>query len=250
MDGWRSKLGLLIPAVNVVMETDFARWAPPGVTSHATRVGRSKLVSTLDSELDTLNNSYEAVSLLIPAQPDLLLFGCTSATVARGAGVDLEIGRELSRRAGGIPCITTATAMVLAMRALGMKRIAMATPYVHEIDEVEVRFLEGYGFEVVRAEGLGIVNSLEIPRVSPEQIYHYGRKVCVPEADGIFISCTNFRSGEVLDVLERDLGKPVVTSNQASLWAALRSLGLRDSIPGAGRLLWECCDPLPREVYV
>lgn len=235
MTVWRARIGILIPCVNVVMEQDFHRLLPDGVTAHAARVGRSQLKSTLSAEHETVQRAVEAVRLLAHACVDIVVFGCTAASVTRGPGGDLEIGAEIAS-AGGMPCVTTATAVVESLRAVGARSISVATPYIDEINSIEEAFLRDSGFEVPAVKGLGIVESVQIPRVSPESIYRFARSVFRPGSDALFISCTNFRAAEIAPVLEQDLGVPVITSNTASLWAALRRLGINDAVPGGGVL--------------
>ncbi|MBS7635542.1 maleate cis-trans isomerase, partial [Candidatus Bathyarchaeota archaeon] len=106
-------------------------------------------------------------------------------------------------------------------------------PYPEEINIKEKEFLEGNGFKVTRIEGLPSPMGISIHR--PEEAYRLARKVDSEENDGIFISCTNFRTLEIIEIL--DTGKPVVTSNQATFWKALRMIGVRAKIQGFGRLL-------------
>jgi maleate cis-trans isomerase len=225
------------------MEPDFQRWLPQGITAHAQRVGRSKMVTTLDvvgGEL--VPNSLAAAEVLAHAWPDVVIFGCTSATVSQGAGAERQMAENITERTG-VPTITTATAVLEAMRAMGLKRITMLTPYINEINEVEVKFFEDYGFEMLAWKGMEISESRGIPRVTPQQIYEFARRHTDPKSDGLFISCTNFRAGEVVPLLEQDLGIPVISSNTACLWAALRSIGMQDATLGAGRLLTEHTAP-------
>lgn len=98
---------------------------------------------------------------------------------------------------------------------------AVTTPFPNEVDARAKRFLEGNGFTVTNMKGLGITDSLAIGKMPPQVPYDLAREVDSDECDGIFISCTNFPTAEIIESLERDLGKPVVTSNQATLWACL-----------------------------
>ena len=178
----------------------------------------------------------ESASLLAMAKVDLIVFGCTSASVLEGAGWDEELIQRMEA-ATGIPSIATATAVVEALRTLGIQRVAVATPYSDEVNQREAAFLEGNGLSVVNLEGLGYEDSYRIPATPLEQVYQLARSADRPEAEGIFISCTNFPTLGVIDRLEADIAKPMVTSNQASLWLALRRLGVEASIPDGGQLL-------------
>ncbi|RLG43045.1 MAG: hypothetical protein DRN78_02500 [Thermoproteota archaeon] len=120
---------------------------------------------------------------------------------------------------------------------LSVEKVAVATPYIDEVNEKEREFLEANGFQVVNIKGLQIEENLEIGRQPPEVAYRLAKDVDRPEAEAVFISCTNFRTIEVIAALEADLGKPVLSSNTATLWASLKSLRIREKLLGLGSLL-------------
>ncbi|MEM3831723.1 MAG: aspartate/glutamate racemase family protein [Sulfolobales archaeon] len=135
--------------------------------------------------------------------------------------------------------ITTAQAVIEALKTLGAREIVVATPYIEEINERERRFLEDQGFRVLRIKGLGIRKNTEIGRLPPWTAYRLALEAIRDlRADALFISCTNFRTIEIIEALESRLGIPVISSNTASMWLALRSIGVKDRIP-YGRLLRE-----------
>ena len=140
-------------------------------------------------------------------------------------------------RASGIPATTTTTAVLDALRALGASSLAIATPYIEELNAIERAFFAESGFAVDRIAGLGCATDVEIGRLEPDDAVALVEQVDSPRADAIFISCTNFHCLPVVDQIERRYGKPVVTSNLAGAWAALRRIGVDDVIPGYGRLL-------------
>ncbi|MBI4336760.1 MAG: aspartate/glutamate racemase family protein [Chloroflexi bacterium] len=230
------RLGLLIPPVNTVMEDDFNAWKPQGVCVHAHRLYRSRAVTTLNDLGEMAQHLEESVRLLAMARPALIIYGCTSGSLMGGVGWERGL-EERIQKTTGVPAVTTATAVVEALRAMGMRRLAVATPYIDEINERERTFLEGHGFTVLSLESLGYAESYKIPSTDPETVYNLGRSADRPEADGLFISCTNFPTLEVIDRLEQALGKPVVTSNSTSLWACLRRLGVDTPVSNAGSLL-------------
>lgn len=232
----KARLGLLIPPVNVIMEPELSRWAPPPVTVHAHRLYRTRAVLTVESLMEMIERLEESASLLAMARADLMVFGCTSGSLLEGVGWDQRLVARMEA-ATGIPSIATATAVVEALRALGIQRVAVATPYPEEVNRREAAFLEQSGISVLSLESLGHVDSYRIPATSPEEVYRLARSADRPEAQAIFISCTNFPTAEVIDRLEADTGKPVVTSNQASLWLALKRLGIAEPVLGAGMLL-------------
>ena len=120
---------------------------------------------------------------------------------------------------------------------MGATSLVVATPYLEELNVIERRFLEASGFEVASIGGLGCATDAEIGRLEPADAVSLVEQVDTPEADAVFISCTNFHCLPAIASLERQLGKPVVTSNLAGAWAALRQIGVNDTIPGYGQLL-------------
>ena len=133
--------------------------------------------------------------------------------------------------------MTTSTAIVRAMKAVGAKKLVVTTPYSAEVDQVEKKFLEDSGFEVLDIKGLGYTDPLCMPRVTPDMMYNLTKQVLeeYPEADTIFISCTGLGIIDAIPMMEQDFGRPVITSNQATWWATLRELGIRDDL-GLGKI--------------
>jgi len=236
MYGWRARIGLIVPSSNTTMEAEFWRMAPEGVSVHTARMNLTDVTERALVEMESYARA--AAARLADASVDILMYGCTSGSLVKGKGYDRRIAEELEEHSG-IRAATTSTAVLEALEELGISRVVVATPYIEGVNERERRFLEENGFEVLRIEGLGLVKNTEIGRQGPQTAYNLARRVYVPGADGVFISCTNFRTIEVIDVLERDLGVPVITSNQASMWFVLRNLGIREEYEEYGTLMKE-----------
>ena len=134
-------------------------------------------------------------------------------------------------RASGRPATTTTTTVLDALRAVGATSLAVATPYLEELNAIERQFLEASGFAVASISGLGCATDAEIGRLDPADAVSLVERVDTPEADAVFISCTNFHCLPAIASLERQVGKPVVTSNLAGAWAALRQIGIADTDP-------------------
>jgi maleate cis-trans isomerase len=109
-------------------------------------------------------------------------------------------------------------------------------PYVEPVSRTVVKFVRDHGIKVLNAKWLSLGN-IDIARVSKETLYHLVWEVNEPESEAIFISCTNLHAVEIIDQIEMDLQKPVVTSNQATMWNMLRMANIKDPIQGFGRLL-------------
>ncbi len=236
LGGWRARIGVIVPPSNTVNETEFNRLRPDGVTFHFTR---SPLHSdpAADDFAEMMRDLDRACGDLAACAVDLAVYGCTAGSMACPA--DRLLGKL--REASGADAVSTADAILAAFEVLGVGRVAMATPYTEETNDHEAHFLEGRGIEVVAAAGLGLNATAEtirqISRVPPRAVYDHARAVDRPEADALLICCTDFNTADVIEPLEDALGKPVVTSNAATLWAALRALGIADRIASCGRLL-------------
>ncbi len=173
----------------------------------------------------------------------VIVFACTTGSLVHGIGWDRElIGRI--ERAGGRPATTTTTAVLAALRAVGATSLAIATPYMDDLNRIERAFFAESGFRVAEIAGLGCATDAEIGRLEPEEAAVLAERVDTPDVDAVFISCTNWHCLPAVASMERRFGKPVVTSNQAGAWAALRRIGIEDAIPGHGRLL---SLPIPME---
>jgi len=234
MIGWRARLGILVPSANIVIEPDMYRMIPEGVTAHFARVW---ITEDTPEELEKMIDYVPQASIeLSHALVDVYGFGCTSGSLVKGMGYDQEIIAKITEATGN-PATTTATACLQAFAECGIKNISLASPYEKWLNEKEKSFFESNGVQVVAMDGLELPQAEDIASVDPGRIYRMAKAIDRPEADAIFISCTDFRSVETIQILEQDLGKPVFTSNQVTLWAMLRLAGVKSPIHGYGRLL-------------
>jgi len=229
----RAKLGFVLLATEQTIQDDLYRLCPPGIGIHFTRAANpdSITVASLTAQADDL---ARAASTLLPdGSLDVICYACTSGSVVIGEERVLE---ELRRGCPGARPTTLVTGVIRALRTLGIRKVAVATPYLDEINEIEARYLEEAGFEVVAIRGLNLERDSDMVRVRPEAILEFAASVDQPEAEGLFVSCGALRSIEIVDELERKIGKPVVVSNQAMAWDTLRLAGVQDRIEGYGSL--------------
>jgi maleate isomerase len=219
--------------------------APEGVTTHATRVIVGEITPTGLAKME--EEIYRAADKMLELSVGVIAVGCTSGTFIKGAGYDSLLSGNIQKQTG-IPSTTTSTAVIEALKIVGSRSVAVATPYTDEVNEQERMFLEKNGIRVTKIKGLGYSKTeIRYPLTSgpvsgigllePYVAYQMGLDVDTDDADGIFISCTNFRTIEIIRALEQNRRKPVVTSNQATFWASLRMMGIRETIPGFGTLL-------------
>lgn len=231
--GWRMRLGMLLPSSNPAAEPELVRFLPPGVSLHTTRL---KLAGSTREELLGMTEGVEqAASLLVDAGVDRIVFNCTAVST-----FDPAMGETLRQRielASGRPATSTSDAIIAALAELAPHRIALVTPYVDTVVAREISFLEHFGYEVVHSVGLGLAEGKAMASVEPGQWYRHAMDSAASEADLVFLSCTAIRVFDVIADLERDLGIPVLTSNQAMLWWCLRQAGLQDRMPALGKLV-------------
>lgn len=228
------RLGLLVPSSNTTMEHEFNLMRPREATVH---IARMRLKEVTLSKLMDMEKEIEPAALrLADAKVNVIGFGCTSGSLFRGLGHDQEIVMKIEKVAD-IPGVATAGAVVDALKALKLSRISVATPYTEEINSLEKRFLKENGFAIQKMKGLGITDNLKIGEQNPRTVYKLAREVDTARSDGVFVSCTNLRTIEVVGRLEKELKKPIVSSNTATLWAMLRRAKYMKPIVGFGRLL-------------
>jgi maleate isomerase len=205
---------------------------PEGVALHTTRL---KLVGSSREELLAMTEKVEEGSaLLADAGVDLIVFHCTAVST-----FDPTMEKSLIDRiekATKKPATTTSEGLVSAFRTLKANKVVLLTPYIEEINRREVNFLKYHDISVLKEAGMNISDGSKMGLVEPGDWYRFVMSHRDSGADAYFLSCTAIRTAPVIAALERDLGKPVVTSNQAMAWHCLRKLGVYDPVPGFGAL--------------
>jgi maleate isomerase len=238
MYGARGRIGLITLASDSTVFHEYARAMPGGVAVYAAPIVLPRGEVTVAALAEMLEDDQleRAAELLVWADVDVIVFACTTGSLVHGVGWDRELIGRIERASGRI-ATTTTTAVLDALRAVGASSLAVATPYIDELNTIERQFLEASGFQVVSIAGLSCATDLEIGRLEPADAISLVDRVDSPEANAIFISCTSFHCLLAIEILERLHSKPVITSNLAGAWAALRQSGVEDSVPGYGRLL-------------
>jgi maleate isomerase len=235
-DGWRARLGVVLPSVNTVMEPWAQRTVPAGVSVFAARmfmpphVTRQALI-----DMDRTEGST-AIRQLSSIFPDAIAYGCTASSIVQGLNYDAHLRAEIEATYK-VPATTAAHAILTAAELLGAATVSIVSPYTEEVDAAEHRYFESAGLKVHGGACLGISDGFRLAEPEPGTLFELGVKGTDMRSDALIISCLNTRSHTVIAALEQALGKPVITSTQATLWHALRLAGIKDRIPGFGRLL-------------
>lgn len=233
--GDRARLGVIVPSGNPVAEPELRAMLPPGIGMVVTRL---PLRGSSEAELLAMLEALEPASrLLADARPAAIAFHCTAVSTFAPAMAG-SIRARMEAAAGGIAALATADAILAALAALGAKRLLLVTPYIAAVHAREIAFFEAHGLAVTGGDNLGIDTNAEMSHLAPADIAAQVRlaAACHPGAEACLISCTAIRSAAVIAALEAELGMPVVTSNQALAWYALRALGQTDRVPGFGRV--------------
>ena len=227
------RIGLIIPSSNRLAEPQFHTYTPSGVGVHFARL---RMTGKWRKPLAELKKSLaEAAQALSDTKPGLIVFHCTANSMENGLAHEAAIV-ETIQSASGCKTITTAQAITVALNQLAIKKLVLISPYVKQTNEREIQYLSECGFNVVHECGLGLDSDGYIA-VTPQEWIRVVTENARPDADGYLLSCTNTRTIEAIEELERRTGKAVITSNQATLWACLKNLGVAFSNHKLGRLL-------------
>ena len=235
--GWRAKVGILLPSVNTVIEPWFYHVAPAGVTFHFARMGLGE-GGGLDSIKKMAGNSLEAARLLAGIPVDLIAYCCTASTLIMGPDYDSRLISKLESETG-IPCTTTTISILKAFQRFKVRKLSLVSPYDRKIEELEIKYFSECGYDVLNAKGMNL-ETHELDKPSPEEIYSFAKREFDKNADCLLISCLNFRAQACISALENDLKRPVITSAQAVIWNILSMVKVNDIIDGFGKLLNPC----------
>ncbi len=218
------------------------RLAPPGTTVHFTRMVVGNVsggqpgshAGQEERNRTQIEHMEECAALLALVKPAVIVMAHTASSYTLGKEGEAALVARIERSTG-IPFITAFGSVLAALAHLGVKRVALATPYAREQTLRGKAHLEAHGIAVASWGHLEDVSN--IYDETPQRAYELGRRVDSPQAQALFISGVGMPTLDVLERLERDLGKPVLSSCSAMVWHALRVAGIRASIPGYGRLL-------------
>jgi maleate isomerase len=234
------RLGVLVPAGNPTIEPELYRMAPRSLTIHFARLetlaGEPGGVDGMERRtLGYLDSVPAATRSLAAVKPDAVVLAHTAVSYLSLFAGETALRARLADLAGP-RAFTAAGAIHAALRHLGVRRLALATPYPETISAAGRTYWEAAGFEIVAHCRLDTPNIYD---ETEDRAYTLGRSAAAPTADALLISGTGLRTAGIIDKLEKDLNKPVVTSQAATLWQALQLLRLPDRVRGFGRLLSE-----------
>lgn len=238
MIGWRARLGFLVPPGNPTVETEMIALAPEGVSVHFHRMvahgtpglrdGQSERNRTMVEHIDN------GVELLTMVKPDVIVVAHTATSYHLGRSGEAELLARLESSTGR-RVVTAFGSVVHGLERLGIRKLALGTPYSPEVTLQGKAHLEAHGFQIAKFDSPKDVENIYDTTV--EHAYRLARAVDSEDAEAVFLSGTGMPTLSVLEVLEEDLGKPVISSASAMMWHALRLAGVGQPMPGYGRLL-------------
>ena len=227
------RIGLLLPSSSSVQEWDIGKALPEDITLHVARMRLNNVDA--DSTLRIVQEIEIESQKLADVDVDVIIFPATAPSSRDGPGYDQELIKRISA-ASGKPATTASTALLEALHVLSVKQIVLGAPWSASINQTVAAFLEANGVKVLAQEALGFIRNLEIGLLDPQTAFDVGHRVNRPGADAVMLACGNWSTFSIIDQLEHDLGKPVLTTNQVSLWHGLKMMGTRP-LDGPGVLL-------------
>ena len=231
--GWRAKVGLIVPSLQTITEPLFNRIAPEGVAFFCSRM--LVQMGVLASHAAMENDALRAARELATAGVDCIAYCCTASGIVRGIEGEREFCERMKNETG-VPIVSTLSAVLEGLDRLKLKKLVMISPCRETTHLAEEKFFRANGFELLRSQSMCLDSGLKYAEITPGEIYHYGVKYWDNKAEGMFISCMNFNAMPCIEFLERDLGKPVVSSHSATLWKILKMVSIKDPILGYGQL--------------
>ncbi len=241
--GFRRKFAVLIPSTNTSVQPEFDGMRPPGVTNHVSRIKIPNDPLHNDEDFRKLVENIaaaqlEAVDSAMSCEPDHIVLGISvetfwgGLTASRKLNAELEAHTKLGVTGGAEACAT-------AFSKLGVKRIAVITPYFPVGDKNVKQFFEESGYEVKRLKGLKCASPVLIAHVQPEELRAAVEEVDADDVDAVIQVGTNLAFGALAAKMEAERKKPILAINTAIYWHALRKNGIGDKVSGWGRLLEE-----------
>ncbi|MCE7030888.1 ectoine utilization protein EutA [Jiella avicenniae] len=228
------RVGLILLSTDHTTELDYARLvASDGIGVYASRVEYAN-PTTPENLLAMRPRLAEAAASILPGSDlDAVCFSCSSASAVIG---DAAVTEAIRAGKPGVAVVTPALAAANALTALGARRIAMLTPYLAETTRPLADYMEAKGFDLAGVTCLGFDDDRVMARITRAALVDAAVAAMPADADALFISCTALRAALVVAEIEARIGRPVVTSNQATAWECLARCGASVSHPEAGRL--------------
>ena len=208
-------VGLMVPSNNTTMERELLAWLPQGSTCATLRIPRGKGMLTPENLPDYMAQALELAKAFNDPKVDVVAYGCTAAGFISGPAGDAALQSNLAHITGK-NVVTTARSMVVALHEAGVKKIALVTPYLDAVNTQLKAFLTDGGIEVKRFNSFYAQNTDELGRIASHQVAKLARETMADDCEAMFIGCSQLPTAEILGDLQREFGRPVYSSIQAT----------------------------------
>ncbi len=230
----RARIGFIIPSSNRMVEPQAMRFLPKDIAPHFNRIGMTNRHKAPLEQL--IPRIVEAAELLADSRCDVIVLQCTGTSMSGGVEAEKKVMAEM-RRATGVPAISAASSLTAAFTALGAKKLVFTSENEQADHDKKKAYLLEAGYDLIADRAVGLKSSDEYCSMPPQLWYDTALELRRPDADAYFLSCANIRATDVIEDIERIVDRPVITSNQAAFWHAMRTIGLKDAPAGLGRLV-------------
>ena len=232
----RARIGLVVLASDHTIEHEWRRMLDiDGIAVYQSRIANSPTI-TPETLKEMEAGLTRATEVILPGVDlDVVAYGCTSGAMVIGEDT---VAARIRKARPGVAVTTPITAALAGMKALGMRRVALLTPYIDRINRMMRDYIEARGVAVPAMGSFNNENDNEVARIAPSSLRDAAVELASePSVDGVFVACTSLRLAEVVEEIESLSGKPALSSNHAMAWHALRLARYREQVPGYGRLL-------------
>jgi len=228
------RIGLIALATDFNIEQDLRRFCPNDVEIFTSRVRNINPLTIENLRSMAPRISATADTLLPGTDLDAIIYACTSGAIAIGSEHITELVHQVRPN---VTVINPVSAALAAFEQLQAKRISILTPYTAAVNAEVAAFFESKGYEVLSITGFGFEDDTEMTYISVQDIAEAAIETCAPDADLLFVSCTALRVSLVIEQIEKQIKKPVVSSNQALAWQSLQALAYKEPVDGFGQLM-------------
>ena len=215
-------VGLMVPINNTTMERELLAWLPAGSTCATQRIPRGKGLLTKETLPEYMAQALTLAQAFDDPHVDVVAYGCTAAGFISGPAGDATLQNKLAGITGK-NVVTTARSMVLALQEIGATQIALVTPYLDTVNTQLKAFLADGGIEVKRFNSFYAQNTDELGRIEAPQVAQLARETMRDDCDALFIGCSQLPTCEILGDLQREFGKPALSSIQVTARCAQRA---------------------------
>lgn len=229
-DTCRARIGIIIPSSNRIVEQELVPSFPPGI---GVNIARLRMAGVPPSDL--LPTIARAAASLCDASCGVIVFNCTASSMEEGVEVNARILETIRKETGRI-AVTTASAIAHAVEVLGVKDLALLTPYNEAVTTRQRSYLQEIGLRIVNCEFKNVSAAPNFFLLPQEYWLQELLHLATPQAQAYLLSCANLSCMSIIERAEERLGRPLLTSNQVILWDSLRQAGINDTLENIGRL--------------